>query len=199
MVLGVTPMASKDAIKKAYRELAKQYHPDVNPDLTVLSQEKMKEITEAYDVLTDADQRKEYDGQPQFKIRVPTEFHRLAAGSRDQRPSRSSIWDRLKGLFGRPGDTVSGEQRNLYQMHFSAAVTCAQFPGGKMLSQAEIDFSRALSARPDSVDAQYDLALVHYWQGKYPEALTGFRAVLTRAPEDGAARRMVELLQQWER
>ena len=48
--LGVTKGASSDEIKKAYRKLARELHPDVNPDPQ--TQEKFKEITEAYDVLS---------------------------------------------------------------------------------------------------------------------------------------------------
>ena len=53
-VLGVPHGASEDEIKKAYRELARKYHPDnyTNNPLADLAQEKMKEINEAYDVLT---------------------------------------------------------------------------------------------------------------------------------------------------
>lgn len=52
-VLGVSPSASDDEIKRAYRELAKKYHPDayVNNPLADLAQEKMKEINEAYDTI----------------------------------------------------------------------------------------------------------------------------------------------------
>ncbi|MBE6936124.1 MAG: tetratricopeptide repeat protein [Ruminococcaceae bacterium] len=53
-VLGVSPSASDDEVKKAYRELARKYHPDnyVNNPLADLAQEKMKEINEAYDTIT---------------------------------------------------------------------------------------------------------------------------------------------------
>lgn len=53
-VLGVSPNASDDEVKKAYRELARKYHPDnyVNNPLADLAQEKMKEINEAYDQIT---------------------------------------------------------------------------------------------------------------------------------------------------
>ncbi|MBD3109740.1 molecular chaperone DnaJ [Bacillus sp. AGMB 02131] len=58
-VLGVSKSASKDEIKKAYRKLSKQYHPDINkePD----ADEKFKEITEAYEVLSDDQKRAQYD------------------------------------------------------------------------------------------------------------------------------------------
>ncbi len=58
--LGVDKEASADEIKKAYRQLAKQYHPDLHPD-DQEAQEKFKQINEAYEVLGDAEKRKKYD------------------------------------------------------------------------------------------------------------------------------------------
>jgi molecular chaperone DnaJ len=57
--LGVTKGATADEIKKAYRKLARELHPDVNPDPH--TQEKFKEVTEAYDVLSDPQKRQSYD------------------------------------------------------------------------------------------------------------------------------------------
>lgn len=59
-VLGVSKDASPDDIKKAYRKLAMQYHPDRNPD-NKESEEKFKEAAEAYEVLSDQDKRSRYD------------------------------------------------------------------------------------------------------------------------------------------
>ena len=59
-VLGVARSASAEEIKKAYRRLAKQYHPDVNKG-DRQTEERFKEISEAYNVLSDPDQRKKYD------------------------------------------------------------------------------------------------------------------------------------------
>ena len=58
-LLGVSRDADTDAIKKAYRKLARQYHPDVNPDAE--SQEKFKEVSRAYEVLSDPQKRAAYD------------------------------------------------------------------------------------------------------------------------------------------
>lgn len=59
-VLGVAPNATEEEIKRAYRELAKRYHPDRNPGDEEAAQ-KFKEITEAYEVLCDPEKRARYD------------------------------------------------------------------------------------------------------------------------------------------
>jgi curved DNA-binding protein len=58
--LGVSKSADQNEIKKAYRKLARQYHPDMNPDDTG-SEEKFKEVNEAYEVLSDPQKREKYD------------------------------------------------------------------------------------------------------------------------------------------
>ena len=59
-VLGVDKSADDAAIKKAYRELAKKYHPDMNPG-DAEAEKKFKEASEAYAVLSDAEKRRQYD------------------------------------------------------------------------------------------------------------------------------------------
>lgn len=59
-VLGLSETASDKEIQRAYRRLARTYHPDTNPD-NAEAEERFKEISAAYDVLGDADKRKEYD------------------------------------------------------------------------------------------------------------------------------------------
>ena len=59
-VLGVDKGADEATLKKAYRQLAKKYHPDMNPD-DKEAEVKFKEVNEAYDVLSDADKRAKYD------------------------------------------------------------------------------------------------------------------------------------------
>src|SRR3977135_150908 len=59
-VLGLPRTASEEEIRKAFRKLARKYHPDVNPG-DKSAEEKFKEINEAYEVLSDTDKRKRYD------------------------------------------------------------------------------------------------------------------------------------------
>ena len=59
-VLGVSRGASEDEIKKAYKKMARKYHPDLNPD-NKEAEEKFKEVNEAYEVLSDANKKARYD------------------------------------------------------------------------------------------------------------------------------------------
>jgi curved DNA-binding protein len=79
--LGVSRTASKDEIQKAYRKLARQYHPDVNKDPG--AEDRFKEISEAYSVLTDDSMRARYDRfGPDFR-QIPEDYdERVGAGRR---------------------------------------------------------------------------------------------------------------------
>jgi len=91
-ILGLNRNASQDDIKKAYRQLAKKYHPDLNPGNSD-AEHKFKEISQAYDILADVDKRKRYDageidaeGQEQAPRGAGGGFYRnYASGARGQK------------------------------------------------------------------------------------------------------------------
>lgn len=92
--LGVNKNASADEIKKAYRRLARKYHPDINKEKG--AEEKFKEINAAYEILSDEQKRKQYDmyGDSMFGGQSFSDFSRSAgAGGAD-------INDILRNLFG---------------------------------------------------------------------------------------------------
>ena len=64
-ILGVARSASSDDIKRAFRKLARKYHPDINPG-DKAAEDKFKDISEAYEVLSDSTKRRQYDQFGQY-------------------------------------------------------------------------------------------------------------------------------------
>src|SRR5262245_33931673 len=105
-VLGVTKSASADEIKKAYRELARKWHPDRNPD-DPQAEEKFKEIQQAYDTLSDQEKRKQYDAGGMFGG-----FGGAGAGGFPGGGGFSDLGDIFSSFFGRGrGQTGPRAQR----------------------------------------------------------------------------------------
>lgn len=107
-VLGVSEKASADEIKKAYRKLAKKYHPDANPDNPKAS-ERFKDLGEAYAVLSDAAKRKQYDQMRRLGA-FGFPGSRGSSGGTQRRPPSGGqggiSFDDLQG-FGGIGDIFS--------------------------------------------------------------------------------------------
>src|SRR6185436_7323292 len=106
-VLGVGRGASAEEIKKAYRKLARKYHPDRNPD-DPKAEEKFKEVQGAYDVLSDTEKRKEYDsGGGMFGGFGGAGSGPFGAGGA---PGGFDVGDIFSNLFGRGGGRAQPQQ-----------------------------------------------------------------------------------------
>lgn len=106
-VLGLSRSASADEIKRAYRRLAKQYHPDANPDDST-AQQKFAEITEAYDVLSDSEKRKQYDQFGHNWSKVGGGGRNPFQGFGGAGASGFDLDDILGGMFGGGGGNPFG-------------------------------------------------------------------------------------------
>ena len=133
-VLGVPRDASSEEIKKAYRRLARQLHPDVNPDEA--TQERFKEVTRAYDVLSDPQKRQMYDlggdplsaagggagfGQGFSFTDIMDAFFGQSAGTRGPRPRQRRGQDALIRLELELAEAAFGVTKEL---KVDTAVTC---------------------------------------------------------------------------
>jgi molecular chaperone DnaJ len=133
-VLGVDKSASPEDIKKAYRKLARELHPDVNPSEEAA--ERFKLVTHAYDVLSDADERERYDLGPQAGFGggaggfgfgdIFETFFGAAQNSRGPRSRRERGQDSLLRLEIELEEVVFGVHRDV---DVDTAIVCATCSG----------------------------------------------------------------------
>lgn len=135
-VLGVPQNASLKEIKLAFRRLARQYHPDLHPDDPV-SAEKFKQISQAYDVLSDATKRRRYD----------RDF------PRQKKSSTSSKNHQANSATALPKTASDYYNRGLLRTQT------------KDYSQAISDFSQAIKLNPKFIDAYLKRCEMHYKLG----------------------------------
>lgn len=199
-VLGVAPTAAPEDIRKAYRALSKKYHPDLNPDLKMYSDEKMKELVEAYNILNDPQKRKDYDRQPHFQARK----HGKEAGrkvdpsalSKKAEAKEPSFLERLQALFTKKSDKGGGPV-NQYDpkqadVHFTLGLSMTD--NESFYEQAKGEFKLAVKFRNDHKEAQYNLGLMCYKRGEFEESVVHFQKVTQLDANDQHARKMITLL-----
>lgn len=174
-ILGVPKGASDEEIKKAYRRLAMQYHPDRNPGKEKWANEKFKEINEAFSVLGDPQKRQQYD-----------QFGTLGSVSDifGSQYTRGSFEDLMKD-FGTAGlrfdflDDIFGDFFKGKGVSFSfrsfggpGGIRFETSPGGRI--NLEELFRQAGRASAGRRDVRYELLI------SQAEALQGTRKLLTR-------------------
>lgn len=148
-VLGVAEDADSDAIKKAYRNLAKKFHPDANPN-DKKAEEHFKEIGQAYEILSDPEKRRRYDSMR----RSPFGGGGARAGGGYEVPEGAqwqgdaSIDDLFSMFFGRGGRPMGGFDLG---GEFPGA---RPEPGGDLDSEVWVSFEDAALGRPVTVQRE---------------------------------------------
>jgi DnaJ-class molecular chaperone len=108
-ILGVNKKASPEKIKRAYRQAAKRYHPDVSPR----NEEKFREVQEAYDTLSDPEKKALYDRETvdeRFPAAGPQSYY-----SYPLRSYPSSLFDEIDSFFGRFEDFWADEWSEFFR------------------------------------------------------------------------------------
>lgn len=148
--LGVGKKVPESEIKKAYRKLAQRYHPDANPG-DKKAEEKFKEISEAYDVLSDREKRKQYD---QLREMLQAGFSPFGAG-RGSRGVRVSFED-LGDLFTRfgGGREGAGGFEDLFGSIFGERGGRAPQRGADLETEARLSFEEALNGTTVSLNVR---------------------------------------------
>src|SRR5690606_1814718 len=144
-VLGLDKSASPDDIKKAYRKLARKYHPDLNPN-DEAAKKKFQELNEANEVLTDPEKRKKYDQygenwkHGEEYERAQQQYRQQSGGGRTQNP--------FEGFdFNYSGNYDTGEYSDFFEQMFGS-----RFGGGRRSAyrgqdyQAEVELTLSQAA-----------------------------------------------------
>jgi len=135
--LGVAKNATQDEIKKAYRKLARQYHPDRNAG-NKDAEERFKQVSQAHDVLGDADKRKDYDrGTGPFGMGGGGGGFAGGAGGFDPGSFPGGFGDILSNLFGNAGETAGGVRGGRTRQR--------QQPGRDLETEVSISFEQAVN------------------------------------------------------
>ena len=175
--LGVSKTASADEIKKAYRKLAVKYHPDKNPG-DKSAEEKFKQVSEAYDVLSDPKKRKQYDqfGSDYFRAGGPSAggaggaYGGAGGGFRDPYDIFSQVFG---GAYGSGGGANAEMFENLFSGGSSRRGRRASAQGGRngadLQYKLEISFDEAVHGTDKRVRlAKYDICAACSGTGSQP-------------------------------
>jgi curved DNA-binding protein len=171
-VLGVTPDADEQAIKQAYRKLARQYHPDVNPG-DKQAEERFKEVNEAYQALNDPERRRKYD-------QLREQYQRW-----QQRGGRGDFnWDRWQAEPGSRTYTRTVTPEDMQDI-FGDADPFSDFFSSIFGQAGEGSAQRGREVRPRrgrDVEAPVEISLEEAFHGATRSIQIGDRRIEARIP-----------------
>lgn len=181
-ILGISEDASADAIKKAYRKLARTYHPDRNPD-DAAAEERFKEIQEAHEILGDPKKRKEYDTMRKNPFGAFGGFQTSGGSQFYQRPDGTYIRFEQGGAPGDFGDGGFGGFGDLFSRFFGGEAEAPPRPGPRRRpargQDAEVRVTLSFKEALEGGKAEVTLPTGERVRVPYPRGVTsGFKVRL---------------------
>lgn len=195
LVLGVAPTCEPDAIRTAYRKLSKEFHPDVNQDVSQAAQDKMKEITAAYQTVSNKQKREDYDKSPFFKVRTPKGFTgkvTQALLTKKKEPEKKpGVLQQLLGLLVKIEEKPKRDQAK-GMTHFTMGITMTE--KAAFYGDARDEFAAAMKADPELLEAAFNYGLMSYKLGDFDAARVGFQRATRVKPDDPMSRHLLDIL-----
>jgi molecular chaperone DnaJ len=193
--LGVSKKASDEEIKKAYRKLARQYHPDRNPD-DAAAEEKFKEVQGAYDVLSDPEKRKEYDsGGPfaGFGGGGPSPFGPGGAQAGSFNADLGDIFSSIFSRGGRGGGRAQAQQVRGRDLETEVQLSFDQAVNGSQVSVTVAKAGRCATCRGSGAKPGTGPVTCPRCEGRGIDAQSqGFFSISQPCPQCGGAGQIIE-------
>ncbi|MEH2298853.1 DnaJ C-terminal domain-containing protein [Nostoc sp.] len=182
-ILGVSKTASQEEIKQAFRKLARKYHPDVNPN-NKQAEARFKEVSEAYEVVSDTDKRKKYDQFGQYWKQAGEGFPSGGVGADmggfdfSQYGNFDEFINELLGRFG--GASPRGGRQQSYSQNYSYRTSTGSSTGFSSFN--DYGFQDAGAGTSQDTEAVISLTFAEAFNGVQKRFSLGNETIDVRIP-----------------